>query len=260
MPVQALPDADERVPPNPATFNDRIIARLASELREFLGETGKILDPFAGPGGIHALRPLGWETYGVEIERDWARGSSYTFLGDATQLTGMRSIMRRRPFDAVVTSPTYGNRMADHHEARDPCRECNGEGGPVDDVRRCPTCNGSGLTRRHTYRHEIGHALNERNTGGMQWGDQYRDMHRLAWTQCWEVLREDGLLILNVKDHVRDGNLQGVPGWHVRTLQSLGFLIENVTALATGGMRHGANHTLRADAELVITFRKGDPV
>jgi tRNA G10 N-methylase Trm11 len=265
-------NAASTVPPNPATFSPRILTVIAAELREFLpNETGtaKILDPFAGPGGVHALRAHRHETWGIEIEREWAAANRWTFQGDATQLASLSTVRRRMPFDAIVTSPTYGNRMADHHEAADRCRECctvwiedpntgNGDWVTAPDYDGCSSCGGTGLTRRHTYRHQLGRPLHPRNTGGMQWGDEYRDLHRLAWVQCFDVLADGGLFILNVKDHVRGGEFQGVPGWHLRTLQSLGFIVENATAVATGGMRHGANSTLRADAELVITLRKGE--
>lgn len=270
------------IPPNPATFAPRIIDCIATDLTAFLNpedsdEVVKILDPFAGPGGIHALRNLNrrWQTFGVEIEHEWAAASPYTWRGDSRRLAALRTVARRLPFDAIATSPTYGNRMADHHEARDPCRACTGIGGfvMVDGdwlpgvqlghanetiYRACQDCRGTGLTRRHTYRHELGRALTPGNAGAMQWGDEYRDLHRLVWVQCFDVLKDDGLFILNIKDHIRDGVFQGVPGWHLRTLQSLGFMIENVTALATGAMRHGANRQLRADAELVVTLRKGE--
>lgn len=244
------------VPPNPATFSAGILNVILGDLREFTGPTSTILDPFAGPGGIHWLRGYGYETFGVEIEREWASAHRYTFQGDATQMSHLRTVTRRSPFAAVVTSPTYGNRMADHHEAADPCRECVHNGVQTFP---CGFCGGTGLTRRHTYRHQLGRPLHPRNSGAMQWGDEYRDLHRLAWVQCFDVLTDDGLFILNIKDHVRGGSFQGVPGWHVRTLQSLGFRVENVTAVASRGMRDGANSTLRADAELVITLRKGEP-
>ena len=56
-------------------------------------------------------------------------------------------------FEAICTSPTYGNRMADHFEAKD----------------------GS---KRNTYRYAIGRALDEENTGKMQWGKKYREKTR----------------------------------------------------------------------------------
>jgi hypothetical protein len=256
--------AAAEIPPNPATFTPRILDYITAELRRVMPdplERPTILDPFAGPGGIHALRDRGFLTFGVEIEPLWARASPFTFIGDATDLPP--TARRRAPFDAIVTSPTYGNRMADHHEARDHCScvttvfEVGHEPQHNPDP-RCTTCRGTGLSRRHTYRHQLGQPLQPRNTGGMQWGDEYRTLHSQAWVQCFDMLRPEGVLILNVKDHIRGGEFQGVPGWHVRNLQHLGFWVENVAALATGGMLHGANRDLRADAELVITFKKGE--
>lgn len=75
---------------------------------------GRILDPFAGTGGImiEALL-LGYRVYGVEIKRwiaegglrnlrRYAPGMEHMMVGDA------RRLMFRRCFDGVVTDPPYG--------------------------------------------------------------------------------------------------------------------------------------------------------
>ncbi len=76
---------------------------------------GRILDPFAGTGGImiEAIL-LGYETYGVEIKEWIARGGlrnlkhycpgrEHMLVGDAR-----RAIFRGKAFDAIVTDPPYG--------------------------------------------------------------------------------------------------------------------------------------------------------
>ena len=134
-------------------------------------------------------------------------------------------------FDAICTSPTYANRLADHHEARD-------------------------NSPRHTYRHTLGRPLSPGNSGQLQWGDAYRAFHLEAWTECRRVLQPEGFLVLNVKDHIRKGELQPVTNWHAVTLLMLGFTCTARVHVPCPGQRHGANGHLRVDYESVLRFRK----
>ncbi len=127
---------------------------------------------------------------GIEIEPEWAALSSGIRVGNALALD-----LPTASVDAVVTSPAYGNRMADHHNARD--------GSP-----------------RHTYRHALGRPLHPQNAGALQWGpgkagDAYRAFHARAWREARRVLRPGGLLILNLKNHIRVGCEQDVTFWHI---------------------------------------------
>lgn len=106
---------------------------------------GKILDPFAGTGGImiEALL-LGYHVYGVELKRwiaggalrnlkHYAPGMEHVVVGDA------RRPMFRKGFDGVVTDPPYGRSttvpdrsvqelLADFFPA---CRELLNDGGRI---------------------------------------------------------------------------------------------------------------------------------
>ena len=110
-------------PPHPARFNDRILEAADQLLGPRLGW---ILDPFAGTGRVHELRRSGRFTIGVEIEPEWAAMHPRTIVGSALALP-----FGAETFDAIVTSPTYGNRMADHRaQSADRSREphCGREG------------------------------------------------------------------------------------------------------------------------------------
>lgn len=176
---------------HPAKYNDALLPIFRDMLRRVGART--VLDPFAGTGRIHELCPE-FETWGVEIEPRWAALHPRTFVGDATRL-----MISDESYDAVCTSPVYGNRISDKYAG---------------------DAKGS---KRHTYRIALGEPLQPNNAGGMQWGKAYRKLHRQAWRECSRILKPGGHLILNMKDHIRAGKWQYVTGWHVDTLLALGF-------------------------------------
>lgn len=211
---------------HPAPFSNTILATLASRVQG----ADTVLDPFAGTGRVHELRERAGvrQTIGVEIEPEWAAKHADTIEGNALSLPPEITSVA-----AIVTSPTYGNRMADHHDARD------------DSV-------------RSTYKHTIGHDLNDDNSGAMQWGDEYREFHRKAWAESVRVLDHGGLFVLNIKDHIRGGLKQEVSAWHVDTLcREFELALIAIDVIPTRGLMAGENHEQRVTAELVFTFRKG---
>jgi len=140
-------------------------------------------------------------------------------------------------FDCIATSPTYGNRFADSHEAKD----------------------GS---ERRSYTHDLGRKLHQNNSGSLHWGDAYRDFHERAWAESLRVLKPGGIFILNISDHIRGGELMPVSEWHIKALKSLGrgFILREVIDVPTPRMRFGENSGARVEAEHVIKFEDtGEP-
>lgn len=263
------------VPPHPAPFHPAVLDIAVTELTPLLvrpGQRLRVLDPFAGIGGIHELQQrLRCETTGVELLPHWAEAHERTIVGDATRLlVGWTS-----SFDAVVTSPCYGNRMADHHNAADVCKRCGGESvvdvepGQRDHwhasrfgdrwVRRCPTCKGTGLSHRRSYRHYYGDGFDvapaEVNAGAMQWGPEYRALHETAWGEVHRALRPGGLFLLDIKDHIRDKRRVRVSAWHRQAILGLGFVELGRWDIPTGGYRFGA-HRERVPNEYVYVFER----
>jgi len=226
---------------HPARFGGALI----SAIGEMLAPYGplNILDPFAGTGRVHELRALGHWTTGVEIEPAWAVLHPGTIAGNSLHLA---SLLAGRKFDAIVTSPVFGNRLSDHHDAKDTCKHCNGTG--LENDRACRTCLGAGISMRRSYTHDLRRQvgdpnlqLNDDNAGTMHWGPRYRDFHEHVWAQIPELLVGPELFLLNIKDHVRNRQRQLVSQWHIGTLEKLGFQVLRSKEIDTGGLRHGAN-------------------
>jgi len=193
-----------------------------------------VLDPFAGTGLIHSLATDQVTTVGVEIEPEWAMLHPCTIIGDATHLH-----FQAGTFDMVVTSPTYGNRLADHHDAKDP-------------------------SERRSYTHDLQAMTGDRNrklapnnTGTMLWTHpQYRSLHRQAWAEVWRVLARDGLFVLNVKDWINRGQVQEVCAWHRETITDIGFDLVAEEQVECPGLRYGTNAEVRVPYEMVYIFAK----
>lgn len=205
---------------HPAKYTDALLPVFAS----MLAGNEHLLDPFGGTGKIYSL--LRWHPNliidAVEIEKEWAELDSRITLGDALNLQWDDDT-----FDAVVTSPCYGNRMADSYHAKD-------------------------ASKRHTYRTALGRELSEGSAGMLQWGRRYRHFHIQAWKESRRVLRGKGKFILNIKDHVRAGVVQKVTAWHIETLRLMGFEVVDHKKVPVPSMRHGQNANKRIEFESVI--------
>lgn len=230
-----------------------------------------VLDPFAGVGAARLQGSLGNALVtGVELQPEWAATNALTIVGDAAALpddwTGT--------FDAVVTSPSFSNRMADHHDAKDACRAEGCNDGKVE--RRatpvevdngcelgvafdpCPVCKGTGLSWRNTYGHTLaraGAALVEGSGAGLQWGNAYRQLHARALGEMIRCVTTDGLLAINMSNHIREGVEQHVVEWWITALIGRGCRIHEVVRVLTPRQRRGANGEARVDGEVVIVGR-----
>jgi tRNA G10 N-methylase Trm11 len=160
----------------------------------------------------------------LEIEPEWA-GLSGAVVGDATDMP-----FADDSFDAICTSPTYGNRMADSFIDHQPEKKY----------------------QRNTYTHKLGRKLHKNNSGGMQFGDKYKELHKKAWSECSRVLKPNGKLVLNISNHIRDKEEVDVTAWHIDALQRLGFSLVDHRKIKTRRNKFGANGTARVAHESII--------
>ena len=200
--VLSKPDLDGTGLSHPARYPNALIPILAAAVP--IDQFARVLDPFAGTGRIHQLPN---ETVGIEIEPEWAALHDDTICGSALALP-----FESDSFDAIVTSPTYGNRLADAGYSATP-------------------------DRRHSYTFDLGRKLSNDNSGGMYWGARYRTFHEEAWDQANRVLRSGGRFVLNIKDHIKLHERQFVTGWHVTHLmQEYGYSLVWCEDLNTSGL------------------------
>ena len=144
--------------PHPAKFSAGIVDDAAWLLP---AAPARVLDPFAGVGGIHHLRSHGFDTVGVEIEDEWASQHDGTIGGDSRNMP-----FEADEFDAILTSPTYGNAMAEDR---------------VPDLTRGEV---------QTYAARLGRKVSEGSTARHFFADEeYRSLHEQVWSECWRVLR-----------------------------------------------------------------------
>ncbi len=213
---------------HPATYSEDFIPVFA----ELLLGCNNVLDPMAGVGKIAKVKDFGYtgKVYCNELEPEW-KDSSYLVdewhFGDAANMEWAKD----KNFDAICTSPTYGNRMADHHNAKDD-------------------------SKRITYTHRLGRKLDKENTGYMQWGRDYQIKHIYIYIELIRVLKKNGILIINCSNHIRKGEEVDVVSWHKNQIIELGLEFIKEIKIPTRRMKFGANSNLRTNCEYILLFKK----
>lgn len=210
-------------PKHPAKYTDALLSAFV----KMAHGCNKILDPFGGTGKVFLLNR--WypnaEIQAVEIEPEWAAINPRTTLGNALELPWQDNY-----FDCICTSPTYGNDMA---------IESNKE-------------NWTTEWKTFRYADMLGRKLSPDNSGKLKWGEKYRQFHVKAWQEASRALRVGGYFILNIKDHIRRGEVIHVTEWHIETLKQLGYEVLERIDVECPAMRFGVNAEKRIEYESVI--------
>lgn len=217
---------------HPAKYPDGMIPFLARALTLFGRK--RTLDLFGGIGKLAHVKRYGYTGQIAinEIEPEWADQA----LGngaDAVTIADARSL--RYPdgtFDAICTSPVYGNKMSEH-------------------------CTWKADRKCTTYKSYLGRDLNTRNAGRYYfWEREYADIHWPAWMEGVRLLEPGGFFIINTKNFIRLGVEQDVTGWHLEVLERLGLYVLERHQIETPGQRFGANADKRVSHEDVTILRK----
>jgi hypothetical protein len=228
---------------HPAKFSEPILRRLEGMLAAERSRVRKagllpglapllVLDPFAGVGRIHQLARKSIRTTGIEIEAEWAACHRNTVHADMFEWLNCDEHDGR--WDVIATSPTYGNRFADHHNAQD------------------------GSTRR-SYTHDIGHELHPNNSGWMHWGPKYWAFHARAYPVMLRALTPGGLLLLNVSDFYKGQQLVPAVAWHRGAAMGAGFVHGGNDARIETDRLQGVgteDTSARAPFEVILRLRR----
>jgi len=224
------PGTGKKPPKHPAKFSAEVLEAIFRLLDKYQLLDARLLDPMAGVGGIAKIRAWGFrgEIHSNDLEPEWVEQTPKIDRVFVTSYDYRQPVHGPESFDLIVTSPSYGTRMADTYTD-----------GSV----------------RHHYTAYMGHPLREGNTGAMQWGRRYRETHEAIWKAVRTVLRRGGYFILNISNHWRGGVEVQVTHWHLETLNILGFEVVETIRVQTRRHKHGANALLRCDHEKVVLLR-----
>lgn len=267
---------------HPARYSDAhvgLFRQLLEHEAALLARPVRCIDSMCGAGGIHRCASEMVETVGNEIELPWVQVARQLFpdrqtvQGDAAALA-----FPDNSFDVAIVSCDFGNRLADNHNAKDPCscRKVRDAAGtvlevlPVDhpDVARCSKCNGVGLSLRRSYAADLRRLTGDpsyqlttgSSAGTYAWQQTYWRNQVRYWQEVLRVLRPGGLFGLDVKDVVRTvkGQARTIPvvDGHRRILTTLGFEVQADVPLAADGLRYGDNRELRVDGHTILMARK----
>ena len=215
---------------HPAKFTDSFIPIFAKLLTGY----DNVIDPMGGTGKLSLIKDFGWNGSITinEIEPEWIDTSPHKDKIDSiSYFDASNTNYKNEQFDAICTSPTYGNRMADHHIAKD-------------------------NSKRNTYTRTLGRQLSDGNTGKLQWGEEYRNKHIDIYKECYRILKTSGIFIINISNHIRKGEEIDVCGWTKQQINDIGFVLVDEIKINTPRLKFGANSNIRCKNEYIYIFKK----
>ena len=226
-------------PKHPAPFADVFLDFVRGHMNEHAPRALALLDPMAGTCKLHVLqghhetelRHDGYDVYTVcsELEPEWAQRSPTEWGETHTGLHAFHALsagpMRPLGYQRwIVTSPVWGNRMADHHDAKDD-------------------------SERLTYRHRLGRPLSQGSSCSLAWGEDYQAWHRAFLDRAFESSFAGERMIIEIGDHLRTLNGRTlraqVTAWWIKAGIAAGWHLDEAKRLPVGRLRNGANYDVR---------------
>ena len=222
--VHVLPAGHRR---HPALANPKMVGLILDHL---VPPESKILEPFAGSGTtLVEAGARGLYAAGIECEEDYARmaaEASYRYSATTTVVHGdsrkADSIFGHLLFDAVITSPPYGNMRIG--------------GGGDDGNKNIRMPDGSfprgseGWKARKEQSEGYGKKENRVNLGNLPMGDVLDPQRGTYWGNiqdiyqaCLRVTRPGGRFVLILRDYVKDKALVDLCGDTVTLLTRMGL-------------------------------------
>lgn len=177
---------------HPAKWSDPLLTHIERLLADNVPRGGIVLDPFGGTGKLGRISGGRWRVVSCDLEREWLTQGRRNDCSGLVLCDATAAPFASGSIDAIVTSPAYGNRMADSY---------------------LPDGSKPSDATRNTYPIALGRDLHPGSGAGLHWGDEYRAMHAKCVKEWARVLKRGGLLVVNMKDHVRDGKMQYVSMW-----------------------------------------------
>ncbi len=213
-----------KVRPHPAKFSDVILDHIATIIP---ANTEWIYDPMAGIGKITELGNA-YKYHCNEIELEW----SSQIQADIVTACDAKNVMFI-PGSVVITSPPYGNRMADCF---------------ITDNKR---------SMMGRYAGDLGRRLSKGNAGALNFGNSYTLMMTEIYQSIFNRMSKGESFILNVSNFIKNGVEQNVIGFYLTLFVINGYTLDSCQPINTPrDKRHGANSHVRVDHEVVMKWRK----
>jgi len=214
--------------PHPAKYSNELLPVLAKY------SYGEILDIMGGVGKAGLLKKFNTNIKSVtinEIEKEWSEqaynnGVDTVITGDARKLSGV--------YDCIVTSPPYGNRMADNFKAGNP-----------DSMRKM-------------YVGDLGRQVSKGSVCCKHFGRGYEE----EMVSILDAVIENVVFtrfILNISNFIRQFKEINVVSWYKNYFRTKSFVLiaeEKVVTRRQKGV--GANTHLRVPSEYILVFEKVD--
>jgi len=212
-----------------ARHNAKFSAPILSAIIHELPTRGLILDPMGGVGTL--AREWGRHVITGELEWEWVKQAPRPCVQQDVHALPYRN----GSIACVVTSPTYGNRMADHHNARDTSKR-----------------NGYAFWLR-----EVGVEPHPNNSGVLGFNKAYKLFHLYAYREIRRVLEPNGLFLLNISNFIKRKREVDAVKWHAMACHALGFKEVGRQYIETPRLRFGENHDARVEHEVLLVMSRG---